>query len=240
MVIGTPDHMHATCALACMQLGKHVYVEKPLTRTAWEARLLAEAAEKYKVATQMGNQGYSHDATRVACEIIWSGEIGEVREVHAWHGRPGWPQGMQKIPAADAGARDARLGPVAGRRGGATVHRRRRRVSQVRRRLRGCRTASARRRVRRLPGGGRGGGFGGGAQFGFYLPFNWRGFYDFGSGLIGDWGVHILGPANWALQLSPQHLISVECIKKEGTGPFTFPVRTRVKYEFGARGNCRR
>src|SRR5262249_25808424 len=99
VVIGTPDHMHAICALACMQLGKHVYVEKPLTRTPWEARLLTRAAEKYKVATQMGNQGYSHDATRVACEILWSGEIGDVTEVHAWSGRPGWPQGMTKIPA---------------------------------------------------------------------------------------------------------------------------------------------
>jgi predicted dehydrogenase len=99
VIIGTADHMHAACALACMQLGKHVYVEKPLTRTPWEARLLTQAAEKYnKVATQMGNQGYSHDATRVACEILWSGEIGEVREVHAWTGRPSWPQGMTKIP----------------------------------------------------------------------------------------------------------------------------------------------
>src|SRR5215831_10653290 len=98
VVIGTPDHMHAICALACMQVGKHVYVEKPLTRTPWEARLLTRAAEKYKVATQMGNQGYSHDATRVACEILWSGEIGDVTEVHAWTGRPGWPQEMKKIP----------------------------------------------------------------------------------------------------------------------------------------------
>src|SRR5688572_9326536 len=99
VVIATPDHMHATAALACMQLGKHVYVEKPLTRTPWEARLLTHAAEKYnKVATQMGNQGYSHDATRVACEILWSGETGEVREVHAWSGRPSWPQGMTKTP----------------------------------------------------------------------------------------------------------------------------------------------
>src|SRR5438128_2297851 len=99
VVIATPDHMHATAALACMQLGKHVYVEKPLTRTPWEARLLAQAAAKYKVATQMGNQGYSHDATRVACEIIWSGEIGEVREVHAWTGRASWPQEMMKVPS---------------------------------------------------------------------------------------------------------------------------------------------
>ena len=73
VVVGPPDHMHTICAMACMQHGKHVYVEKPLTRLSGEARLLAQAAEKYKVATQMCNQGYSHDATRVACEIFWSG-----------------------------------------------------------------------------------------------------------------------------------------------------------------------
>lgn len=87
VVAGPPDHTHAVAALACMQAGKHVYLEKPLTRTAGEARFLARAAERYQVATQMGNQGYSHDATRVACEIFWSGEIGEVREVHAWTDR---------------------------------------------------------------------------------------------------------------------------------------------------------
>ena len=80
--IGIPDHMHATVALACMQAGKHVYVEKPLTRTPWEARLMADAAKKYGVATQMGNQGYSHEGIRVAGEILWSGEIGDVREAH--------------------------------------------------------------------------------------------------------------------------------------------------------------
>src|SRR6185437_14385496 len=74
--IGVPDFMHATIALACMQHGKHVYLEKPLTRTPWEARLLRDAAVKYKVATQMGNQGFSHEANRVAAEIVWSGEIG--------------------------------------------------------------------------------------------------------------------------------------------------------------------
>ena len=82
VTIGIPDHMHATVALACMQRGKHVYCEKPLTRTPWEARLLLDAAAKYKVATQMGNQGYSHEANRVAAEIIWSGEIGDVTEAH--------------------------------------------------------------------------------------------------------------------------------------------------------------
>ncbi|HYW42640.1 MAG TPA: Gfo/Idh/MocA family oxidoreductase [Bryobacteraceae bacterium] len=218
LIVGPPDHMHATCALACMQLGKHVYVEKPLTRTPWEARLLAQAAEKYKVATQMGNQGYSHDATRVACEIFWSGEIGEVREVHAWHGNPGWPQGMQKIPAPTAVPEtldwDLWLGGAAAR------------PYTVGDEDYAAFTAAFM---------GRGGG--GPPEFGFYQPFNWRGFFDFGSGLFGDWGVHILGPANWALQLSPESLISVECIKREGTSPFTYPQKNAVKYEFGARGN---
>ncbi|MFB3778096.1 MAG: Gfo/Idh/MocA family protein [Bryobacteraceae bacterium] len=86
VMIATPDHTHTPIALACMQRGKHVYCEKPLTRTVWEARLLADAAVKYKVATQMGNQGWSHEGTRTACEILWSGDIGEVREVRAWTG----------------------------------------------------------------------------------------------------------------------------------------------------------
>jgi hypothetical protein len=86
VVIGTPDHNHCPVALFAMQHGKHVYCEKPLTRTVWEARLLLDAARKYKVATQMGNQGYSHEGTRTAAEILWSGDIGEVREVHAWTG----------------------------------------------------------------------------------------------------------------------------------------------------------
>ena len=86
VVIGTPDHSHTPIALAAMQAGMHVYCEKPLTRTVWEARLLRDAAHKYKVATQMGNQGFSHEGTRTCAEILWSGEIGSVREVHAWTG----------------------------------------------------------------------------------------------------------------------------------------------------------
>ncbi|MGA3099184.1 MAG: Gfo/Idh/MocA family oxidoreductase [Bryobacteraceae bacterium] len=86
VVIGTPDHSHAAISLFAMQHGKHVYCEKPLTRTVWEARLLRDAAAKYKVATQMGNQGYSHEGTRTAAEIFWAGDIGVVKEVHAWTG----------------------------------------------------------------------------------------------------------------------------------------------------------
>ena len=86
VMIATPDHGHTPIALFAMQHGKHVYCEKPLTRTVWESRLLNDAAAKYKVATQMGNQGYSHEGTRTAAEILWSGEIGTVKEVHAWTG----------------------------------------------------------------------------------------------------------------------------------------------------------
>jgi predicted dehydrogenase len=96
--IGIPDFMHATVALACMQHGKHVYLEKPLTRTPWEARLLMEAAAKYKVATQMGNQGFSHECNRVAAEIIWSGAIGDVTEAHISTTPGTHPTGMQQLP----------------------------------------------------------------------------------------------------------------------------------------------
>jgi hypothetical protein len=226
VVVGPPDHMHTLCPLACMQLGKSVYVEKPLTRLSGEARLLTRAAEKYDVATQMGNQGYSHDATRVACEIIWAGEIGEVSEVHAWTGRAAWPQGMTTIPPPtpipDTLDWDLWLGGAAQRpfTVGDTAYK----EFVVERTLRN-----------RPPGAPPPGPISSQDAFGFYLPFNWRGFYDFGSSLIGDWGVHILGPANWALQLDPKYLISVECIKKDSLPAFTFPDELAIKYEFAAR-----
>ena len=98
VIVTIPDFMHATAAMWAMERGKHVYVQKPLTRTVWEARQLMDAANKYKVATQMGNQGYSNEGTRQAAEMIWAGEIGNVTEVHAWTDRPIWPQGLTKIP----------------------------------------------------------------------------------------------------------------------------------------------
>jgi predicted dehydrogenase len=100
VLVSCPDHMHATAAMWAMERGKHVYCQKPLTRTVWEALQLTEAAAKYGVATQMGNQGYSQAGTRECCEIIWSGEIGDVTEVHAWTDRPGhyWPQGPDVTP----------------------------------------------------------------------------------------------------------------------------------------------
>src|SRR5438552_3451086 len=100
VTVSTPDHMHGSCAMWAMERGKHVYCQKPLTRTVWEARELTRAAEQYGVATQMDNQGYSNEGARQCCEIIWSGAIGDVTEVHAWTNRPltYWPQGPDVVP----------------------------------------------------------------------------------------------------------------------------------------------
>jgi predicted dehydrogenase len=189
--IGIPDHMHAAAALACMQRGKHVYVEKPLTRTPWEARLLRDAAVKYKVATQMGNQGYSHESIRVAAEILWSGEIGEVREVHVSSSPGTHPTALQQ-PPPEAGVPpaldwDLWLG-----------------VSSMR------------------------------AYSTHYTPYNWRGFFDFGTGQIGNWGIHTMGPVNLALQLDAP--VSVEMIQDQGRSKLTFPTRAVIRFEFPARG----
>ena len=101
VIISTPDHHHAPAAIRAIHLGKHVYCQKPLTHTIWEARQLTEAARKYKVATQMGNQGHSHEGNRRLCEMIWAGAIGDVREVHCWSDRPIWPQGIERPAGED-------------------------------------------------------------------------------------------------------------------------------------------
>jgi len=99
VIVAIPDHMHATAAVHAMERGKHVYCQKPLVRTIWEARQMVEISNRNKVATQMGNQGYSNEGTRQCAEMIWSGEIGDVKEVHAWTDRPWWPQGVTAVPA---------------------------------------------------------------------------------------------------------------------------------------------
>ncbi len=96
VMIATPDHTHAIQAMMAMQFGKHVYVQKPLTHTVWEARQLTEAARKYKVATQMGNEGHSQENVRKVTELLWNGIIGKVKEVYATTNRPIWPQGLER------------------------------------------------------------------------------------------------------------------------------------------------
>lgn len=204
-IVTIPDHMHATAAMHCMERGKHVYVQKPLTRTIAEAKMLQDAANKYKVATQMGNQGYSNEGTRQVAEMVWSGDIGNVSEVHAWTDRPIWPQGLTQIPAATAVPDtldwDLWLG-----------------IADPRPYTQGGEGYPEKR-------------FGGN----FYNPFNWRGFYDFGCGALGDMACHILGAPNLALRLGWP--TSVECISKEGTSPFMFPKKSVIRFDFPQRGN---
>jgi hypothetical protein len=206
VIVATPDHMHATAAMWCMERQKHVYVQKPLVRTIWEARQLREAAAKYKVATQMGNQGYSNEGTRQAAEIVWNGDIGAVTEVHAWSDRPLWPQGLTEIPKEDPVPDtldwDLWLG-----------------MAEKRPFTAGGKTEPD-----------RWGGY-------FYQPFNWRGFYDFGCGALGDMACHILGAPNMALHLSKRKIVGVECIKKEGTSPFMFPKGSVTRYDFAPYGD---
>ena len=200
VIVATPDHMHATAAIWCMERNKHVYVQKPLVRTIWEARQLRAAAAKYNVATQMGNQGYSNEGTRQCAEMVWNGDIGKVTEVHAWTNRPIWPQGLTEIPSPDPVPStldwDLWLGMAAERP------------------FVGGKPSSD--------------GFGGS----FYQPFNWRGFYDFGCGALGDMACHILGPVNMAMHLSKRKVIGVECVKKEGASPFMFPRVSVIRYDF--------
>ena len=96
VIVSTPDHTHAAAALMAMRMGKHVYCQKPLTHSIYEARLMRDTARKYKVATQMGNQGTASTSMRESVEIIRSGGIGEVHEVHVWSNRPIWPQGCTR------------------------------------------------------------------------------------------------------------------------------------------------
>ena len=126
VIVATPDHAHAVVAIAAMQLGKHVYVQKPLTRTISEARALTEAARRYKVVSQMGNQGRSGEGVRLIQEWIEDGAIGEVREVHCWTNRPIWPQGMARptdTPAVPDGLDwDLWIGPAPMRPFNAAYH----------------------------------------------------------------------------------------------------------------------
>lgn len=101
VTVSTPDHFHAIAASAAMRMGKHVYCQKPLTQTVYEARYLRTLARETKVITQMGNQGSSHDGLRRAVECVQSGLIGPVRQVHVWTNRPIWPQGMSRPDGAD-------------------------------------------------------------------------------------------------------------------------------------------
>jgi predicted dehydrogenase len=217
VVIATPDHMHATIALACMDVGKHVYVQKPLCWSVDEARRLSKRAAETKLATQMGNQGRSLDDTRTAVEYIWSGAIGEVREIHVWTDRPVgfWPQGVPRPKAAvepldalkwDQSGVDTRLAAaMAGN-------------YPVPETLSWDLFLGVGPEVPYHP---------------IYHPFNWRGWTDWGCGAIGDMGAHLLDVSMWALNLGLP--TSIETVSTPFNGA-SYPSGELIFYEFPARG----
>jgi len=198
VVVATPDHVHAVASIAAIKRGKHVYCEKPLTHSVYEARMVAEAAREAGVATQMGNQGQASEGTRLMCEYIWGGAIGPVREVHVWTDRPlrglsdvYWPQGVgrpEETPQApDTLDWDLWLGPAPER-----------------------------------------------PYHPSYVPFKWRGWWDFGTGALGDIGCHSIDPIWRALKLKAPLSVEASCTLVNNE---TYPVASRVTYQFGPRGD---
>jgi predicted dehydrogenase len=217
VVVATPDHMHATIALAAMDLGKHVYVQKPLTWSISEARQLARKAKSTRVATQMGNQGHSWDDARTAVEYVLAGAIGDVREVHVWTNRPlgYWPQGIPRP--------EPRTPPPGGFRwNGPGLE---------------ARLANAMAGSYPKPDGLAWDLFLGPAPYieyhPVYHPFNWRGWVDWGCGAIGDMGAHLMDHSVWALDLGYPTMIETIATPFNGV---SFPNATMTIYEFAARG----
>ena len=193
VVVSTPDHNHAIVAMAAMQLGKNVYVEKPLTRTISEARALMEAARKYGVCTQMGNQGHAAEGARQTNEWIQSGAVGEVREVHCQSSRPIWPQDLVRPAAEEVPPTldwDIWLGPA--------------------------QQADYSSKI---------------------LPFNWRGYLDYGTGALGDMGAHIFDHPVWSLGLGMPESIEAICDRATpGSEKDSHPASCTITYQFAAAG----
>jgi len=191
VLVATPDHTHAIIAANAIAMGKHVYVQKPLTHTVYESRLLTNLAKKYQVATQMGNQGASAEDSDLVCEWIWNGEIGEVTRVDCATNRPLWPQGLptptEKMPVPDYLDWDCFIGPA---------------------KMRPYNRA--------------------------YHPWDWRGWWDFGTGALGDMACHIMQVAFKSLNL--RYPIRVEGCSTE-LMPDCAPHAQHVKLTYPARDN---
>ncbi len=230
IVVATPDHLHATIAKTAMELGKHAYVEKPLTWSIAEARVLRETAARTKAVTQMGNMGHSSEGAALVNEWVQAGVIGPVKEVHVWTNRPlgYWPQGVPRPvkQAPDAAAAGA---AVSGRDWNARL------VNQT--------LATAMEGNYPKPEGLNWDLFlGPGPEVDYhpiYHPFNWRGWLDWGTGAIGDMAAHLIDHPYWALGLT--YPISVEAtftpfgvdLKNK---PVSYPMGSHIVYHFGARG----
>ena len=209
VTISTPDHHHANAAAPCIRAKKHVYVQKPLTRTVFEAQLLKKLAAENKVCTQMGNQGTTENGLRRAVELVQAGALGDVTEVHVWTNRPVWPQApdVLKRPAEAPVPKGVHweefIGPAPMRPNAVYDE-------SVPRRY-GKRTQA-------------------------YHDFLWRGWWDFGTGAIGDMACHTANMAFMALKLGFPTRVTAEA---GDVNPETCPAWAHVTMEFPARGNLK-
>jgi predicted dehydrogenase len=189
VIVSTPDHSHAVITAQALRMGKHCYTQKPLTRTLYETRRLAEIAREKKVITQMGNQGTADSRLREAAALVRAGALGTVKEVHVWSNRPIWPQGGARPKDANRPESlnwDLWLGPAAERP------------------------------------------FANG-----YHPTDWRGYWDFGAGALGDMGCHTMNQPFMALDLRDP--ISIEA-ESSGHDKYCFPKWSVIRYQFPERG----
>ena len=191
VTISTPDHVHGLAAAMAMNLGKHVYCQKPLTQTVHEARLLRQLQRDKRIATQMGNQGSAGDGLRRAVEVIQAGIIGPVRELHVWSNRPIWPQGIDRPAGEDPVPPtldwDLWIGPA---------------------QMRPYKKDT-------------------------YHSFKWRGWWDFGTGALGDMACHTVNMPFRALRMGYPNV--VECEAAEKLNKETYPTTSRIRFEFPER-----
>lgn len=194
VLISTPDHMHAPIAARAMDLGKHLFVQKPLCHTVEEARFLARRSRETNIVSQMGNQGHAEEGARLINELVADGALGTVSEVHCWTNRPVWPQGIGRPEGSDTvpASLDWDLWL------GAAPHR-----PYLKDR---------------------------------YHDFNWRGWLDFGTGVVGDMGAHIIDHPYWALGLGLPEKVSASSTRW-GRNFETFPIASKIHFEFPATAN---
>jgi predicted dehydrogenase len=211
VVVSTPDHTHAPAGVPAMRQGLHCYCEKPLTRDVYEARLMTQLASEKKLVTHMGTPSRGNESTVRAVEIIRSGAIGDVVEAHFWTNRPIWPQGFDRPPGEEPVPDyldwDNFIGPAPPR-------------PFVAKWPEG-------HPVYQLPPQQKRGGD-------VYHPFVWRGWWDFGTGALGDIAPHMWSPAYWGLELdAPQR---VEVVDVSGPVTEMFPSWSILRFTFPARG----
>jgi predicted dehydrogenase len=192
VTVSTPDHTHAPAAVMAMKMGKHVYCQKPLAHSVYEARVMRETAKQKGVCTQMGNQGTAENGLRRAVELVRGGVIGPVRELHVWTNRPIWPQSPgitarpSPAPCPPHVHFDLFLGP-----------------------------AQERPYVEK-----------------YYHPFAWRGWWDFGTGALGDMACHTANMGFMALKLGYPTSVQAESEKPNSE---TYPGWAKIVWEFPAR-----